>query len=82
MTKLMGPWLAATLAFLAGTSLAAAHEGHESGPSPVAASAEAPSLSGRTERFEIVARQIADELVVAIDASDTNAPVAGAVVSV
>jgi multidrug efflux pump subunit AcrA (membrane-fusion protein) len=82
MTTLMGPWLAATLAFLASTSLAAAHEGHESGPSPVAASAEAPSLSGRTERFEIVARQIGDDLVVAIDASDTNAPVAGALVSV
>ncbi|HEX4555925.1 MAG TPA: HlyD family efflux transporter periplasmic adaptor subunit [Xanthobacteraceae bacterium] len=59
-----------------------AHEGHDSGPSPVAASAEAPSLGGRTERFEIVARQIGDDLVVAIDAADTNAPVAGAVVSV
>ncbi|HJX19585.1 MAG TPA: hypothetical protein VJ454_01240, partial [Steroidobacteraceae bacterium] len=59
-----------------------AHEGHESGSSPAAARAEAPSISGRTERFEIVARQVGDELVVAVDASDTNAPVAGALVSV
>jgi biotin carboxyl carrier protein len=60
-----------------------AHEGHDSGPSPAAAqAAEAPSISGRTGRFEIVARQVGDELVVAVDGSDTNAPVAGALVSV
>ncbi len=82
MTNLMGPCLAITWAFFAATSLVAAHEGHDSGPSPAAAQAEAPSISGRTARFEIVARQIGDDLVVAIDAYDTNAPVEANLVSV
>ena len=60
-----------------------AHEGHEHGPAPtVAQSADAASLGGRTERFEIVARQVGDDLVVTIDRNDTNAPVDATLVSV
>jgi len=39
-----------------------------------AQSAEAPSLSGRSERIEIVARQVGDAFVVTIDRTDSNAP--------
>jgi biotin carboxyl carrier protein len=58
-----------------------AHEGHDHGP-VTAQSAEAPSLGGRSERLEIVARQIGDELVVTIDRTDSNAPTDAALVSV
>ena len=44
--------------------------------------ADASSFSGRTERFEIVARQVGDDLVVTIDRRDSNAPVEAALVSV
>ena len=60
-----------------------AHEGHDHGPAPSAAqTADAATLSGRTERFEIVARQVGDDLVVTIDRNDTNAPVEATLVSV
>ena len=60
-----------------------AHEGHDHGPAPAAAqSAAAPSLGGRSERFEIVARQVGDDLVVTIDRIDSNAPADAALVSV
>jgi membrane fusion protein, heavy metal efflux system len=60
-----------------------AHEGHDHGPAPaVAQSADAASLSGQTERFEIVARQVGDDLVVTIDRRDSNAPVDATLVSV
>src|SRR5260370_31027702 len=60
-----------------------AHEGHDHGPAPAAAQlAEPPALSGRTARFEIVTRQVGDDLVVTVDGADTNAPVEAALVSV
>src|SRR5262249_16553610 len=60
-----------------------AHEGHDHGPAPSTAQpADMPTLSGQTERFEIVAGQVGDDLVVALDRRDSNAPVVGAAVSV
>jgi len=57
-----------------------AHEGHDHGPAPAAA-ADA-SLSGHSERLEIVARQVGDDVVVTIDRRDSNAPVDASLVSV
>jgi hypothetical protein len=60
-----------------------AHEGHDHGPAPAPAQiTDTPTLSGQTERFEFVARQVGDDLVVSLDRRDSNAPVAGAAVSV
>src|SRR5262249_6781563 len=60
-----------------------AHEGHDHGPAAAAAqSSEPPSLSGRSDRLEIVARQVGDEVVVTIDRTDSNAPADAALVSV
>jgi cobalt-zinc-cadmium efflux system membrane fusion protein len=67
--------LLTALLLVVGSSLLA-HEGHDHGPPSAAMqAADNPVISGRSERFEIVARQVADDLVVAIDAIDTNAPV-------
>jgi membrane fusion protein, heavy metal efflux system len=60
-----------------------AHEGHDHGPAPAAAqTADAASLGGQTERLEIVARQVGDDLVVTIDRRDSNAPVDATLLSV
>ena len=77
-------WLALSAFLLATTSShLLAHEGHDHGPAPsVASSADAGALGGRSERLEIVARQVGDEVVVTIDRRDTNAPVDAALVSV
>jgi membrane fusion protein, heavy metal efflux system len=77
-----GAWIVLTALLLLPFPLLA-HEGHDHGPAPAAAqSADAPTLSGRTERFEIVARQVGDDLVVTIDGYDSNAPVDATLVSV
>jgi membrane fusion protein, heavy metal efflux system len=80
-------WSLAALLTLTLASPLLAHEGHDHGPAPAAApavsqSADALSFGGRTERFEIVARQVGDDLVVTIDRRDSNAPVETALVSV
>ena len=77
-------WLALSVSLLIATAPPLrAHEGHDHGPAPAAAQpAEPPSLSGRSERLEIVARQVGDDLVVTIDRSDSNAPADAALVSV
>ena len=59
-----------------------AHEGHDHGPPTAAQSAEPASLSGRSERLEIVARQVGDDLVVTLDRIDSNAPADVSLVSV
>lgn len=59
-----------------------AHEGHDHGPAPAAAAADADSLGGHSERLEIVARQVGDDVVVTIDGAGSNAPVDASLVSV
>ncbi len=59
-----------------------AHEGHDHGAPPAAAAGDAGSLGGHSERLEIVARQIGDDVVVTIDRRDSNAPADAALVSV
>lgn len=74
--------LAATLLALAELPVSA-HEGHDHGPAPAAAPiSDGETLAGRSERFEIVARQSGDDLVVTLDRRDSNVPVAVASVSV
>jgi biotin carboxyl carrier protein len=73
----------AVLVVLIAASPLRAHEGHDHGPAPaVGQAAEPAALAGQTDRFEIVARQIGDDFVVALDHRDSNAPVAGAAVTV
>jgi biotin carboxyl carrier protein len=75
--------LALSVLLLATASPLLAHEGHDHGPPSAAAqSTEPAALGGRTDRLEIVARQVGDELVVTIDRADSNAPVDVALVSV
>ena len=76
-----GVWMALS-AFVLITTPLLAHEGHDHGPPAAAQSTEAPSLSGRSERLEIVARQVGDELVVTLDRTDSNAPADLSLVSV
>jgi hypothetical protein len=74
---------AATLLALVVGSPLQAHEGHDHGPPPVAAAiSDGEALAGQTARFEIVARQVGDDLVVTLDRRDSNAPVVAASVSV
>jgi len=76
-------WSVVALALSVAAAPLLAHEGHDHGPAPSSAqSADAPAFAGQTERFEMVVRQVGDDLVVAIDRRDSNAPVAGAAVTV
>ena len=73
-------WLAVLLIVTSPSLLA--HEGHDHGPAPsVAQAAGAGSLAGHSERLEIVARQVGDDVVVTIDRRDSNTPVDAALVS-
>jgi membrane fusion protein, heavy metal efflux system len=75
--------VALAFVFFISVSALFAHEGHDHGPAPAAGQvADPPALAGQTDRFEIVARQVGGDLVVALDRRDTNAPIAGATVNV
>jgi biotin carboxyl carrier protein len=77
-------WLALSVSLLIITSPSLlAHEGHDHGAAPsVAQSADPGSLGGYSERLEIVARQVGDDVVVTIDRRDSNAPADASLVSV
>jgi membrane fusion protein, heavy metal efflux system len=74
--------LLCSLATLMIGSPALAHEGHDHGPAPAAATTDAGALGGHSERLEIVARQVDDDVVVTIDHRDSNAPADATLVSV
>jgi len=69
-------------AFVLITTPLLAHEGHDHGSAAVATQSADSSLGAQSERLEIVARQVGDELIVTIDRRDSNAPADAALVSV